>query len=170
MNVSRLLISAFCLLAGARVLSALQAGPLDIHGSLSVMGATSDRYYFYGETGGEFGVPVWEGILNAQHRWENGLRVAVQGYAFQIEEREDLALDFALLEYPLHPALGLRAGRVKWPLGLHNEYQDVDMVTPFALLPRRYIPRPCDRSPRRSMAARFTATSGWAGGVRSTTN
>lgn len=44
-------------------------------------------------------------------------------------------LDWAVVDYNVSPALGIRAGRVKYPKGLYGEALDVDAARPFVFLP-----------------------------------
>jgi len=49
---------------------------------------------------------------------------------------DKLVLDWALLDYRAFDWLGVRAGRVKMPLGLYNENRDNDFLQPTIFLPQ----------------------------------
>jgi len=49
-------------------------------------------------------------------------------------------LDWAVATYKFKPWLGIRGGKVKTALGLHNDTQDLDFLHPFALLPQSVYP------------------------------
>jgi hypothetical protein len=51
-----------------------------------------------------------------------------------------LVLDWAYLDYRWRDWLGLRAGRIKMPQGLHNEYVDIDAARVPILLPQSVYP------------------------------
>lgn len=120
---------------------AAEVGGVDVHGSVSLTGSYSDTYNYYGETNGQIDLNIAEVTVNGQYRWDSGLRLAAQVYGYQLDDFSEIVLDYGLLEYPVATWLGLRAGRVKWPLGLYNEVQDVDMVRPFVFLPQAMYPK-----------------------------
>lgn len=123
------------LLAFAASASMFAAEGLAVHGSVSATAAYSDRYNFLGQTDSTLDLNTVELVLNGSHRFESGLRLSVQLYAYQIDDYKDLALDFAALDYSFNEAFGIRAGRIKRPGGLYGESQDIDIVRPFAFLP-----------------------------------
>ena len=135
---SRAAIAATCIAGSSTQLSAVDAGPLTIHGAVSATAAISDRYNFLGETEGSPSVNVLEATLNGSHRFANGLTAAAQLYAYEVDNYSDLSLDFASLGYAFNEQVGVRAGRVKSAYGLYGEVQDLDMVRPFAFLPLRF--------------------------------
>jgi len=129
---------------GLSSLSQVSAFDLDgvaIHGSISGTAAYSDRYNYYGETDGKFDIIQKEITLNGGYRFENGLRIGAQAYAFDLDGYSKLTLDFANLDYSFNQAIGLRVGRNKLPYGLYSEVQDLDQVRIFASLPLPFYPR-----------------------------
>lgn len=123
------------LLAIAAPAVAFETGALPVHGSVSVTGAYSDKYNLLGDTDGRADLAVTELTLNGSHAFRSGLRASAQLYAYEIAGYNDLALDFATLDYRFNPLIGMRAGRYKHAFGLYGDAQDVDMVRPFAFLP-----------------------------------
>ena len=114
---------------------------ISIHGSASLQAAASDNYDFYGATEEKVDLNVAELILNATYRFENGIRIGAQGYAYRYTREDGIVLDWANLDYSFAPEFGLRAGRVKRPLGLYGDAQDLDQVRTFANLPLAFYPR-----------------------------
>lgn len=127
--------------ASAGTASAIDAGGIAIHGSLSATGAYSDKYDYYGDTAESFDVIAQELTLNGTYRFENGLRAAAQIYAYDLAGYGDLTLDFATLDYSFNEYVGVRAGRNKLPQGMYGEVQDLDQIRTFASLPLNFYPR-----------------------------
>lgn len=75
--------------------------------------------------------------LNASTTFGSRLRVGAQVFAQRLGALggDRVRVDWAVVDYNLHPALGLRAGRVKYPKGLYGEALDLDVVRPFIFLP-----------------------------------
>lgn len=136
--ISRAAVAASCVLGSSSQLSAVEAGPIAIHGAVSVTAAVSDRYNYLGDTKDSPSLNEVEVTLNGSHRFSNGLSAAAQLYAYEIDNYSDLTLDFASLSYAFNERIGVRAGRVKWAAGLYGEVQDLDMVRPFAFLPLKF--------------------------------
>lgn len=132
---------ALASMAACGTVSAIDAGGIAIHGSLSATGAYSDKYDYYGETADHFDVIAQELTLNGTYRFENGLRAAAQVYAYDLAGYSDLTLDFATLDYALNEKFGVRAGRNKLPQGMYGEVQDLDQIRTFASLPLNFYPR-----------------------------
>ncbi|MGC4072158.1 MAG: hypothetical protein QM760_06500 [Nibricoccus sp.] len=132
---------ALASLAVSSTVSAIDASGIAIHGSLSATGAYSDKYDYYGETADHFDVIAQEVTINGTYRFENGLRVAAQVYAYELADYSAVTLDFATLDYAFSEHLGVRAGRNKLPQGLYGEVQDLDQIRTFASLPLNFYPR-----------------------------
>ncbi len=68
-----------------------------------------------------------------------GSRVRVGGQVFAQTfgnlGDDKVILDWAVVDYNVAPALGFRAGRVKYPKGVYSEALDLDVVRPFVFLP-----------------------------------
>src|SRR6476659_1100913 len=50
------------------------------------------------------------------------------------------SLDWAVADYRFGSRFGIRGGKVKTRLGLHNDTQDLEFLSPFALLPQSVYP------------------------------
>lgn len=121
--------------------SAIDAGPVAIHGAVSATSTYSDSYNFLGHTDSTLGVNTAEVLLNGNYVFKNGLRLSTQLYGYKLGSYHELALDYASFDYSLNEHFGLRVGRVKRPAGLYGDTQDVDLVRPFAYLPLDFYPK-----------------------------
>ena len=131
-----------CLLAApVAKLAAVDMGGVAIHGSLSGTAAYSDQYNYYGSTDNKVDVIQKELTVNGAYRFEDGLRVSAQIYAYELDNYQALGLDFANLDYSFRQEFGVRVGRNKLPLGFYNEVQDLDQVRTFASLPLNFYSR-----------------------------
>ncbi len=126
---------AFSSLHGAEL------GPVAIHGSISGTVAYSDKYNYHGDTADAVDFNHKEIILNGTHRFESGVKVAAQIYAYELAGYEDITLDFANIDYSFRQEIGVRVGRNKLASGLYNEVQDLDQVRTFASLPLNFYGR-----------------------------
>jgi hypothetical protein len=70
------------------------------------------------------------------------LRVGLQVVARRVGTVSEDAprLDWAVVDYRFQPWLGLRAGLIKIPLGLYNEYEDIDSARTAILMPQSLYP------------------------------
>ncbi len=66
------------------------------------------------------------------------LRIGVQLYArdFGSEGNTDVVLDWAYGDYRWRDFLGVRAGRIKMPIGFYNKVRDIDVARTSILLPQ----------------------------------
>jgi hypothetical protein len=122
-------------------LHAVDLGGIAIHGSWSSTAAYSPDYNYIGDTRDSLDLNQNELTLNGTRRFENGIKIAAQIYAYELAGYEDLTVDFANIDYSFRQEIGLRVGRNKLPGGLHNEVQYLDQVRIFASLPLNFYPR-----------------------------
>lgn len=80
--------------------------------------------------------------LNLSSQLTDKLRVGAQVYDRNLGQLGQWhpSLDWGLADYRLKQWLGIRAGKVKTTLGLHNDSQDLDFLHTFALLPQGVYP------------------------------
>ncbi len=114
---------------------------LDLHGSVSATASYSDRFDYLGDTKENLSLNLIDVILNSTHRFDSGLRLGGQIYAYKLGDFNDLTLDFASADYSFNQQFGVRAGRNKLPHGLYNDSQDLDAIRTFASLPFSFYPR-----------------------------
>ncbi len=85
---------------------------------------------------------LYEAALNATMRPLDRVRIGAQLYVRDLGRYENGAvrLDWAFAEVSIDQALVLQAGRVKVPVGLYNELQDIDPARTPIFLPQSIYP------------------------------
>ncbi|MCP4901786.1 MAG: hypothetical protein GY906_32890 [bacterium] len=70
------------------------------------------------------------GGFNISPDLADDFRVGIQLYARRIGElgQGKIDIDWAFADYRIKPYVGIRAGKVKTPLGLYNDSQDMDFL------------------------------------------
>jgi hypothetical protein len=83
-----------------------------------------------------------DAAVNVSSNLTRKLRLGAQMYTRNIGELGNggLQVDWAFADYRFHDAIGLRAGKVKTPLGLFNDTQDMEFLYTWALLPQAVYP------------------------------
>ena len=80
---------------------------------------------------------LFEAGVNASSQLGDRLRAGVQLFARNVGDFDSpVRFDWAYLDYRLRPWLGVRAGIIKMPFGLYNEYVDIDASRAPILLPQ----------------------------------
>ena len=76
--------------------------------------------------------------MNVSRQLSDRLHAGMQLYSRDVGTFRDLPprIDWAYLDYRAKPWLGLRAGVIKMPYGLYNEYEDIDSARTAILLPQ----------------------------------
>lgn len=79
-----------------------------------------------------------EAGLNFSAVLTNDIRIGMQLFSHDIGEigNNEVALDWAFLDYQHSNTFGIRVGKIKGPFGLYNEIQDYDMLYTSILLPQ----------------------------------
>ena len=115
--------------------------PLQLHGFVSqgAFVSTANDYIGNSDRGS---VAMFEAGLNVSSEVADRLRAGIQLYARNVGDFRDLPprLDWAFLDYHYKPWLGMRAGIIKMPYGLYNEYADIDAARVSILLPQATYP------------------------------
>jgi hypothetical protein len=122
-------------LAG-RVLSELQ-----IHGFVSQGGFVSTANDYIGNSS-RGSLKFFEAGINFALEPADQLRVGLQ-FVFRnvgVLSEDVPRVDWALIDYRWTPWFGMRAGLIKMPLGLYNEYVDIDSARTAILLPQSVYP------------------------------
>jgi hypothetical protein len=85
---------------------------------------------------------LFEAGINFSTDVADRLRAGIQLFARDVGSLRDDAprIDWAYLDYRWRPWLGLRAGVIKMPFGLYNEYVDIDAARLPILLPESVYP------------------------------
>ena len=123
-------------LASAPFLSKFQ-----IHGFVSEGGFISTTNEYIGESA-RGSLKLFEAGINVSLELTDQLRVGLQLVSRSVGtlSEEVPRLDWAVIDYRWRPWLGLRAGLIKMPLGLYNEYVDIDSARTAILLPQSLYP------------------------------
>lgn len=88
------------------------------------------------------GSAAWtEAVVNLTARPEPKLRIGVQARYFLLGNYGNaITLDWAQADYKFNEKFGFRVGKVKSPMGLLNEVQDIDPAYLWILLPQSIYP------------------------------
>lgn len=109
---------------------------IQIHGFISegAFWSTDNDYIGESERGS---LELFEAGINFSTEVSDRLTAGIQLFARDFGEFEDAPrLDWAFLDYKWRSWLGLRAGIIKMPFGLYNEYADIDATRTSILLPQ----------------------------------
>lgn len=114
---------------------------IQIHGFVSEGGfiSTDNDYIGKSERGS---LKLFEAGLNISAQLTDELRVGLQLVSRSVGalSEEVPRLDWAVIDYRYRPYLGLRAGVIKMPYGLYNEYISIDASRTAVLLPQSMYP------------------------------
>jgi len=114
---------------------------LQIHGFASEGGFVSTANDYIGDSS-QGDLHFFEAGLNVSTEVADRLRVGLQLFGRAEGRFHDLPprLDWAYLDYRWQSWLGLRAGIIKMPFGLYNEYADIDAARLSILQPQAVYP------------------------------
>ncbi|MEJ7602017.1 MAG: hypothetical protein WKG01_29240 [Kofleriaceae bacterium] len=113
---------------------------VDIHGFVSegAFVSTSNDYIGKSSRGS---LKMFEVGLNVSTEVSDKLRAGVQIFSREVGTLEAPPyIDWAFIDYRWRPWLGLRAGVVKMPYGLYNEYADIPAARVPILMPQSVYP------------------------------
>lgn len=115
--------------------------PFQIHGFVSEGGFVSTANDYMGASS-RGSVEFFEAGLNVQADVADRLRAGIQIFGRDVGQFRDLPprIDWAYLDYHWRDFLGLRAGIIKMPYGLYNEYADIDSARTAILMPQSVYP------------------------------
>jgi hypothetical protein len=141
-----LAIAVVCAAAPAALAQPVEPDPVvspavEIHGFAGEGGfvSTANDYIGSSSTGT---LELFEAGLNVSTEPTDRLRFGLQLFSRTVGDLHDAAprVDFAYGDYHWRPWLGIRAGIVKMPFGLYNEYIDIDAARLPILLPQSVYP------------------------------
>jgi hypothetical protein len=114
---------------------------LQVHG-YATQGFLYSNQNSWNGTDSQNGSAAWtEAVVNLSVQPQSKLRVGVQARYFLLGDYGDqIALDWAQIDYKFNDRLGFRVGDVKTPSGMLNETQDIDPAHLWALLPQSVYP------------------------------
>ncbi len=113
-----------------------------IHGFLAEGYMKSDGNNFLTAQTGDGTFQDVEGALNIATNITDNLHVGAQIYVRDIGRLGGgkPQLDWAYADYKVKDWLGFRGGKVKTPLGLYNDTQDMEFLYPWVLMPQSMYP------------------------------
>jgi len=123
-------------------LAAQDLGNLQIHGfaTQGFLFSSANNYLTMPSSRGSL---QWtEGAISLNDPLTDNLRVGMQVHMYQMGQigGPRIAVDWASGDYQVNDRLGFRAGKIKIPMGLYNDAQDVDSVFLWTLLPQAIYP------------------------------
>jgi hypothetical protein len=141
--MNRLLATAAILIAAAAPLhpQSIEDLNLQIHG-YATQGFLYTDHNNWNTTSSSDGSAAWtEAVVNIALQPEPKLRIGVQARYYLLGNYGNaITLDFASLDYKANDWIGFRAGKVKSPVGMLNETQDIDPTHLWVLLPQSIYP------------------------------
>ena len=116
-------------------------GKIEIHGFASEGAFWSTANDYLGESS-RGTLELFEAALNVSSEVSDRLRAGIQLYARDIGkfDTDYPRIDWAFLDYRWKEYLGIRAGIIKMPFGLYNEYADIDSARLSILMPQGIYP------------------------------
>lgn len=114
---------------------------IQIHGFVSEGGYVSTANDYIGDSN-KGSLKFFEAGINFSSELTDQLRVGLQLVSRSVGalSEEVPRLDWAVIDYHYRPWLGLRAGVIKMPFGLYNEYVAIDASRTSILLPQSVYP------------------------------
>jgi hypothetical protein len=141
--MKRILMSAWLLLLAAIPAAAQSLDDLNIqiHGyaTQGFIYTNQNNIFTLNSTDGS---PAWtEAVVNIAAQPSRRLRVGVQGRYYLLGNLgNEISLDWAQADYKLNNRFGVRFGKVKTPIGMFNEIQDIDPSYTWSMLPQTVYP------------------------------
>ncbi len=111
---------------------------MDIHGFVSQGFIMSDTYNYLTHNSKDGSFDYNEVGINFSKEMTDKLRLGIQLFARDLGDvaNNKVSVDWAYGDYRVQDWLGIRAGRIKLPLGLYNETRDVDMLRTGIVMPQ----------------------------------
>ena len=134
------LLLFFCLLAGGA--HAQDLAGIEIHGfaTQGFLFSSNNNYLTMQSSTGSL---QWtDGAVSITDSLTEKLRVGIQLHMYQLGQLggPNLEVDWVSGDYRVNDYFGVRAGKVKTPLGLFNDSQDIDAIFLWILLPQGAYP------------------------------
>ena len=115
---------------------------VDVHGFVSqgYIKSTGNDYLAQSKNAGSFDFS--EAGINFTTQLTERFRLGLQLFAYDLGQlgQYHVSADWYYLDYHFRDALGIRAGRLKMPLGLYNDIADIDAARVPILLPTGLYP------------------------------
>jgi len=136
--ISGFLLMGLCAACGAQSLEDLN---IEMHG-YATQGFVYTNQNNWNSANSTNGSPAWNDVvLNVTAQPTPKLRFGAQGRYFQLGNYgNDITLDWANGDYKVNDKFGVRFGKVKTPMSLFNELQDIDPALVWTILPQSIYP------------------------------
>ncbi|MCG8686388.1 MAG: porin [Desulfobacterales bacterium] len=117
---------------------AAELAGVDIHGFISQGAIMSDQYHYLTNDSKDGSFQYNEIGINFGKDLTDDLRVGLQLFSRDLGDvaNNKITVDWAYGDYRFQDWFGLRAGRIKLPLGLYNETRDVDLLRNSIVMPQ----------------------------------
>jgi hypothetical protein len=138
----RRVVLLFVLCTCAARVPAQDLGNIQIHGfaTQGFLFSSNNNYLTMDSSSGSL---RWtEGAISLNDPLTDNLRFGIQLHMFQMGQIGSpyIFVDWASGDYKVNDQLGFRAGKIKTPMGLYNDSQDVDPLFLWVLLPQNLYP------------------------------
>lgn len=139
--MKRILIAGLMLGASMASAQSLEDLNIQLHG-YAAQGGLYSNHNSWNTTDSNNGSAAWSDVVvNLSAQPETRLRVGMQArYSILGDFGKSFTLDWAQADYKVDERLGVRVGKVKTPVGLLNESQDIDPAQLWILLPQSMYP------------------------------
>ncbi len=133
-------LALFCVFAGS--LAAQDLENLQIHGFATQGFIYSSNNNFLTMESSSGSLQWTEGAVSVSDAVTDKLRVGVQLHMYQMGQfgGPNIMVDWASGDYKFNDHAGFRVGKIKTPLGLYNDSQDVDALFLWVILPQGMYP------------------------------
>lgn len=115
---------------------------VQVHGSIQQGFAISNNNNFLTMDTSDGTGAMTDGAFNASTQVSKQFRLGAQVYTRNVGElgNGQVQFDWVYGDFKFNDAVGVRAGKVKTPLGLFNDTQDMEFLYTWALLPQGVYP------------------------------
>lgn len=117
-------------------------GGVSIHGFISQGYLLSSEYNYLTHNSRTGSFEYNEMGINFSKQVTDKLRIGVQIFSRDLGNvaNNKVTIDWAYADYKWQDWLGIRAGRIKMPLGIFNETRDIDMLRTCIIMPQNLYP------------------------------
>lgn len=143
MALGKLVLTILCAHVVLQAQSFSVAGrKVQVHGFAAQGFVYSDKNNYLTMKTSEGSFSFTDGGFNLSTAVTDKFRVGAQAYARNIGQLGEghVTLDWAFADYRVKNWFGVRAGKIKTVLGLHNDTQDIDALHTWAILPQSMYP------------------------------
>lgn len=131
-----LVVATFCLLSSIAL--AMEVEGVNIHGFASQGFIMSEQYNYLTHNSKDGSFEYNEAGINFSKSLTDKLLFGIQLFSRDLGDvaNNKVTIDWAYGDYRLKDWFGIRAGRIKLPIGLYNETRDIDMLRTSIVMPQ----------------------------------